>query len=58
MNCCRKVGVVVLVLLAQKLVSAQIHRPKIIDVHMHYNGEPGVLPQMLAVASPSLPLSM
>ena len=48
MNCCRKVGVVVLVLLAQKLVSAQIHRPKIIDVHMHYNGEPGVLPQMLA----------
>ena len=27
---------------------AQQHPPKLIDVHVHYNGEPGMLPKLLA----------
>jgi hypothetical protein len=33
--------------IAPALVFGQEHTPKLIDVHVHYNGEPGFLPQML-----------
>lgn len=39
---------VLLLFLAPGLLCAQEHTPKIIDVHVHYNGEPGFLPKLLA----------
>ena|ERR1035437_9575355 len=44
----RKWTAIRLMLIAQGLVSGQEYVPKLIDVHVHYNGEPGFLPQMLA----------
>ncbi|MGH9451803.1 MAG: amidohydrolase family protein [Terriglobia bacterium] len=37
-----------LLLMMPGLLIAQEHEPKIIDVHVHYNGEPGFLPKLLA----------
>ncbi len=45
-HCFRWLSTVVL-FLAPLLASAQTHVPKLIDVHIHYNGEPGVLEKLL-----------
>ncbi len=39
---------IALLFAAQTMLFGQEHAPKLIDVHVHYNGEAGVLQQMLA----------
>ena len=43
-----KWAAVIALLVASLAVAAQTAPPKLIDVHEHFNGEPGVLDQMLA----------
>ena len=38
---------IALMLLLPGRIVAQEHAPRLIDVHVHYNGEPGVLAQIL-----------
>ncbi len=38
---------IALIFAAQTMIFGQEHTPKLIDVHVHFNGEPGFLPQML-----------
>ena len=38
---------VLAILLMSSSIFAQSHAPKLVDVHVHYNGEPGFLEKLL-----------